>query len=907
MKMRLVSALLTIAALAACQAAPDAGPSHRDAAKVAPAAGPQATVEERLLDTATRRVLRLSNGFTVILQQNKTAPVVAARVYVKAGALTEQQYMAAGISHVCEHLVAGATSGKRGEDANTLLLQQIGNDSNAYTDEDHTCYFITTTAEKWPVALDLLIDWTTHADFTRAQFDREYKVVQREIEMDEAEADRVFYTHTQSNRYLVSPARHPVIGYKPVFQKITYEDCKNYYKQMYVPDNMIVSIAGDIDLDTAQKTVLGQLGGVARRGVPAIALPPEPLAAAPRTSVSHADIRQARVEWAFPTMTLYDPDLYATDVLASVLGGSESSLLVRKLRDELGVVVGISASHPTPAFAPGELIVDAVLPAEKISAAREALFAVLDGVLEKGVPQDAIDRAKAGATAAMVFGDQTAEQQASRNALDFINTGNIDFTELYAKRIQAVTAEQVRAAARKYLDRQRLLTTVVLPLQTNDSLAQGAGDGAATQAATAPATRVSRRVLKNGLTLLISRNPAAPLASFQLYTMGGLLAEDDSNNGTGRAMMEMMTRGTTTRSHEQIADFLDATGTTLSAESGNNTFSLSVECMKAHAAEAFGLFADVALHPRILENNARGLADEFDQLRPQLLAAIDATDEEWFGEAYRNLRGTYWASSPYKRLAVGSEPVVAALGVGDLRDQYRGYFLDPQKMVLAISGDIDPAAAAQWAAPFEEIPMAAPMLASSSRRAPGHVARFPTGKQSATVMFGFPGIRVNSPDRYAVTLLQTYLGGYSSPGGSLLHETLRGKGLVYTVQAEEISGPAGGMFLITALGEPGNVTQIVSNIQELIARVRRGEIPEAALAAAKEQAITGLQLSKQTIGEKNAAEALDELMGLGFDEDARFPARIRALSKDDVVRAAQRYLVDPTIAITTPEQGKSGS
>ena len=74
--------------------------------------------------------------------------------------------------------------------------------------------------------------------------------------------------------------------------------------------------------------ILEQVKGIKARAVPAIALPPEPEVTSPRRSVSHADVKIARVNWAFPTVDLYSPDLYATDVLASVLGGSQSSLLV---------------------------------------------------------------------------------------------------------------------------------------------------------------------------------------------------------------------------------------------------------------------------------------------------------------------------------------------------------------------------------------------------------------------------------------------------------------------------------------------------------------------------------------------------------------------------------------------------
>jgi zinc protease len=898
---RVLSALLFAASLAACQSQAPTSRSREPAADQPAAASSSATpatVAERLVDEPTRRVLRLTNGFTIILQQNKTAPVVAARIYIKAGALTEGQYMGAGISHVLEHLVAGATSGKRAEAENTLLLQQIGNDSNAYTDADQTCYFITTSSDKWPVAMDLLVDWTTNTNFTREQFEREYKVVQRELEMGEAEADRTFYLRTQATRYLQSPARHPVIGYKAAFQKLTFEDCKAYFAQMYVPDNMVLSLAGDLELDKAEELIIGQLKGIRRKTVPAIALPQEPPVTVPRRSVSRADVRETRVEWAFPTMDMYNPDLYATDVLATVLGGGESSLLVRTLRDERSLVTGIDASHPTPSYVQGQLTVTATLKADRLPEAQAAALDLLRKVQQDGVPADAVDRAKATAAASLVYGNQTAEQQAIRNALDYLATGNIDFTEQYVARIQAVTPEEVQAAARKYLRPESLLTTVVLPLDAPDPFAATAATqpGGGGRGVTRAAVATQRTVLKNGVTVLITRNPAAPIVSFHLYTLGGLLAETDASNGIGTAMMEMLPRGTASRSHAQIADFLDGTGTTLSTESGNNSFAISVQSLKARGADAFDLFADIALHPKFAP-------DELDQLRPQLLSAVEAQSEDWFSEGYKNIREAYFADSPYKRLPAGSADVISKLTSADLQKHYQAHFHNPKKTVLAISGDIDPAVAAAWAARFESIPPSDSTVQDHSTPAAARTLTRTTAKESAAVMFAFPpGMTASDPDRYAMTVLQTYLGGYSSPGGSLLHETLRGQGLVYNVQAMNFAGAAGGMFLIYTLGEPDNVPKILTSVGKIIANVRAGQIPDTALNAAKEQAITGEKLSKQTIAEKAQSEALDELLGLGYDEDDRFPDRIRAVTNADVIRVANKYLNTPTIVITAPEK-----
>ena len=849
-------------------------------------------VAARLLDEPARRVVKFTNGLTAIMQQNRAAPAVSVRMYVKAGALYEERNCGAGLSHIVEHLVAAAVTGKRPQAENTRLLLQMGNDSNAYTEADQTSYYVTTTAENWPLALDLVVDITTNAAFARAQFDREYKVVQRELELEETQPDKVFYAQALATRYVESPARFPVLGYKAAFQNLTLEDCQGFYKRLYVPDNMVLSIAGDIDLDQAEARVLAQIRGLRRRAAPALALPAEPPVTGPRRSVAHADVQQARIRWAFPTTDIYGEDLYATDVLARILGGGESSVLVRKLRDELSLAADLNAVNRTPRSIAGQLEITATLAADKAPAAEKALWAALEGLVAQGtgVTEDALARAKAQVSADYVFDHQTAEQQAIHNAEDFLAAGDIDFGARYLKRIQAVTREEVLAAARKYVRREHLLTTLLLPLKANDPFATSAS------AAAAPAVpvEVTKTVLPNGLTVLISRNPAAPLACFNLYTLGGLLAEDESNNGIGAVMMNLMVRETTTRTHGQIADFLDATGTEFVGIEGNHAFQLSMACVKERAPEAFALFADVALHAKLS-------AGQLDEVRHAVIAVARSANDDWSQEALAVARGAFYASSPYKRMPEGNRAVIDTLTSAQVAAHYRAYFLNPQHMVLALSGDIDPAAAARWAEAFAAIPAKNPTLNMFTVIADPQRVVKGTERSSATVALAYPGVTSTSEDRFVLTLLKTYLGGFSAPSGSLLHETLRSKGLVYTVKAANITGPAGGMFLITALGEPQNAGAIADTIAGLVALVKQGTISDSQFEAAREQAITGDKLSRLTVADLSSQQAVNELVGVGYDEETRFADKVRAVTKGQMQRAAQTYLTQPTVVILTPE------
>src|SRR5438067_181479 len=154
--------------------------------------------EYRLVNERDEIVSVLRNGMTVITKR-VASPVTSVRGYVMTGGVYEGKWLGGGLSHLLEHLVAGGSSQRRSEAENRNLLQQIGNNSNAYTSEDHTAYFINTTKEHLNEAVDLLTGWMLGAKITEAEYRREYQVVQRELEKGKGEPSRQFYYMSNSN------------------------------------------------------------------------------------------------------------------------------------------------------------------------------------------------------------------------------------------------------------------------------------------------------------------------------------------------------------------------------------------------------------------------------------------------------------------------------------------------------------------------------------------------------------------------------------------------------------------------------------------------------------------------------------------------------------------------------------
>ena len=215
----------------------------------------------RLISQPDEIVSVLKNGLTVITKR-VPSPVVSVRGYVFTGGVYEGKWLGGGLSHLLEHLVAGGSNERRTEAENRNLLQAIGNNSNAYTSEDHTAFFINTTPEHLDEATDLLTGWLFGALITPDEYKREYQVVQRELEMGKGEPDRQFYYLSTMNRYVTSPARVPVIGYQEVIQGLSRDDVFSYYKQAYVPENMVFSISGDLDPEAMLKAVQKYVGDV---------------------------------------------------------------------------------------------------------------------------------------------------------------------------------------------------------------------------------------------------------------------------------------------------------------------------------------------------------------------------------------------------------------------------------------------------------------------------------------------------------------------------------------------------------------------------------------------------------------------------------------------------------------------
>jgi zinc protease len=933
-------------------AAPSAG--SVGAATTSPAAGPSAggagelmqdktvmagygSETYRMVDEKDEVVSVLKNGLVVIAKR-VPSPVCSVRGYAFTGGVFEGKWLGGGLSHLLEHLVAGGSNGRRTEAENRDLLQKLGNNSNAFTNYDQTAFFVNTTTDRMEPAVDLVTGWMLTAQITVPEYRREYEVVQRELEMGKGEPDRVFYYITQSNRYRVNPARVPVIGYQEVIQGLSRDDVYNYYKMAYVPNNMMFVVAGNLEPEKMLAAVQKYVADAKPGRVFSHDIAPEPPVLTPRTVVcAFPRLGQAKLQLGFPSVSLNSPDLFALDLLATILGGGESSTLVEQVRDDKQLVSGIDVSDDTPSYASGTFAVDMELAPEKIADATEAVLKMLEEIKDKPIDAERIARAKTQMKADRVKKLQTTEDIGDSLAQDYMSTGDPHFSDRYVEKVQEVTAAQLQEVARKYLVRGRLLTTAMFPSdyvgaeglpRAQDLLrpvvAPTTQPGAATVAS--PIVKVQ---LDNGTTLLTRRISTSPLVVVQLYSLGGLTAEDEKTNGLGNLAMQMVTRGTKTRNAQQIAEFFDSIGGDIETACGNNSWYWKATCLKSDFSKAMEVYGDLVNEPAFAESELR-------PMKERMAAAIAGEDSDWTAQASRFFKKEFYSPlhSPYQFPIAGSEQNIKLFSAQQVSDWYHQKVLGGKK-VLAIFGDIDPTEAERVARAYldngarhagaghaetEDKPASGDPVAgvapakgvADENATPDvtvtRVAVNKTEQALAGVVIGYKSDSViGEPDTYPIDVGQTMAGGYTYPTGYIF-ETLRGRGLVYVAQASNSPGRPGfpGTFITFAGCDPKNVNEVVDVMLENIARLQGtpADINLDWFKRSKELIVVADAMENETPSEQAAMAALDELDGLGYTWHQSFADKVRGVELSEVRRVARARLRECVVTISTPSPQK---
>ena len=833
---------------------------------------------------------KLSNGLTVIVQENHVAPVATVRCYVKnTGSAYEGKYLGAGLSHVLEHVVSGGSTKKRAEKEIEKIIDRFGGASNAYTSSNLTAYFIDCPARDVMTAIDLVADSMQNIIFEPSEFERELKVVRRELADGEVSRGRVKWQMLSETLYTLHPIRYPTIGYLDVLNGTSNETIMEFYRERYVPNNQVFVVVGDVNTQETLDMVAKQWAGTRRARETFVPLPEEPEQLSPREAVREMDGKTYDLVLAWPTVDLSHPDLYPLDVAAYILSEGDSSRMVRRLKYGRQLVLSVSSASYTPHFANGFFAIFASCTAKTWRQAPEEILRDVYRLRDEFVSPSELVKAKKQKAAELVFDQQTVQQAAGSLGRSYISTGDPLFDHRYVENIQKVTAEQIRAVARRYVVPERLNRIVIAP--------PGGAPESADKGKGRSEGEVQTHRLSNGLRVLIKRHSQLPMVNIQAYVLGASLVDTVQTAGRAALVGRMLDKGTDRHSAEEIAEYFDSIGGKLSFRAGRFTVYGRATVLRDDFVKAAELFAECLTRPTFP-------GDQFAKAQTLALGAIARRAGNPQSEIFETFYDNVPSTTPYHVVQGGKEATVRQLTAKDLRAYHAKHFV-PSNMIVTVFGDVDPAETLSLLertfGRMKPVPDFKRVGFHRTNSIPKTLVRHKkTKKSTGMVLMGYAGPSIfDKKDYAALIVLDAVMSGYSYPGG-WLHNDLRGEGLVYYVHAFQITGPSPGYFAVLAQTHPNKIDEVIARIRKNVDRAKAGEISDDEFNTAVQMVLSLHAQDNTTIGEQAQQAALDELYGLGYAYDKTFDSRIKAVTRDDVVRVAGKYLKQYVLVTSSP-------
>ncbi len=823
----------------------------------------------------------LPNGLTIIVQADRSAPVASVQAWCGTGSIDEGRHLGAGLSHILEHMLFKGTK-TRSPNAIAQSVQDEGGYINAYTSFDRTVYWIDVPREGVVSALDILADATMNSTLPVEEYSKEQEVIRRELAMCHDDPDRMMGQLLFKTAYQRHPYRLPVIGESQIFDQLTQQDVLEYYRSRYVPNNLTFVVVGDVDAGEVYRQLEKYFAAYPARSLPPPYIAQEP-AQQGRREVNEefpTELTRLALAWHVPEIT--HPDVPALDLLSTILGDGRSSRLYRRVREEAGVVFGISAFSYTPGD-PGLLGIDATLEPEHRVETEKLILAIIAELQDAGVTAAELAKAKKISLGHSLGSLTTMRGQASDLGSNWLVARNLNFTRDYLEALQKVTLEDVQRVVRRYLVEDNL---TVVSLNPRGTLAPKA-----TEAVAVSAGEVEKFVLSNGLRLLVREDPRLPLVSMVASFRGGLLAESGAVNGVTRLMAKVMVKGTTTRTAEQIADTIEAVGGNLGSDAGNNSFSISLDVTRPDLRLGAELLSDILLNA-IMPPKAVAREKEV-----QLAQVRD--DEEQLTTVARNiLRSALFGEHPYALRGKGSAESVSRLTQRDLL-AFRDRHVVAKNCVVSIFGNVDAAEVRdlfeQLFAGMKEGELALQEAAPVPVLAQTQAVEALKDKAQAVLMVGYRGADMFSADRYALELIDEASSDLSSRFFVRIREEM---GLAYYVGASQMQGLVSGLFAFYLGTDPGKLELVRAALLDEIAKLAATGLTNEELSRAKKKLIGQQRIANQSNDSFGYMAALDELYGLGFDHYKKLEAEIEKITADDIRRVASKYFQQPYVLAT---------
>jgi zinc protease len=860
-----------------------------------------------------------SNGMTILLVPDHATPVFTFMVVYHVGSRNEAPGNT-GSAHLLEHMIFNKSTENFGRAKGHKTFQEVlyaaGADfgtTNMTTWNDRMNGYSTLPSDKLELAMKIEADRLGRALILDSERQSEMSVVRNEYEIGENQPWQATWKAVIASAIQAHPYHWSTIGYRSDIEGVTTEQLREHYKNFFHPDNAEAILVGDFDPKTALAMFDREFGAFPKspKPIPRVITVEPPQEGERRTVVSRPG-SVGLVMLAYMRPGALHADFIPLDVLSTILGQGVNARLHQALVEK-----GLATAVQTNNFAfmdPYPLLIDATLaPGKPHDDAEQALKAALYEVAANGVTDDEVKRAQQQIEVAVIrsrdgtynFTSNMGEAVASTNWKWFLD---------YVDNVKRVSAADVKRVAQAYLVPEHATVGWFVPaantkkqpakVATTDA-APAAKPAAATPArnvtTTTPAApraatkqasfapRTTRRVLKNGVIVDIVENRSVPTVAIR-----GLVFAGDSTAPANKPIVPQLTanmlqRGTTARTKEQIGALLDNVGATRAYFS--SAFQTTIN--------ANGMSRDLPLLLEIIGEELKAPAftsEELAKAKAEVKTGVLRADDTTGTRAVERLTQlVYPESHPYRMH--GREKLLASLDAAtadDLRAFHKARY-NGASLILAIVGDVDAdKTIALVEKAFGSLPKGERTTVTQPRVTAATAAQREAitmrGKANMNIVIGTAsGLRRTDPDYEAALIGNAALGqnGIASRLGRRVRDT---EGLSYSLNSTwGFTDMLDGLWYVNVNVAPQNLAKAIASTRDEIAKFAREGITDEELETNKSFFAGNFQVSLGTNAGVAAALVDAEKFGFGPKYLDEYPSRIRAVTKEQVAAAMKAH------------------
>ena len=640
---------------------------------------------------------QLDNGLTVVVHEDRKAPVVAVQVMYGVGSKDEPDGKT-GFAHLFEHLMFNGSE-NYDQDFFYALKEMGATQYNGTTNQDRTNYYETVPRGALEQTLFLESDRMGHllGAVTQEKLDNQIGVVQNEKRQREGAPYGTVYQEIYEAIYPSDhPYHHSVIGSMDDLQGATLDDVKDWFRDYYGAANAVIVLAGDIDAEEARPLMEKYFGDI-EAGPPltkADAAPIEIGMIKRSTMVDRvAQPRIYRVFAAPPTGTMDSPKL---DLMTRALGGGKTSRLYRELVDGRQIANSVSMSYYEQLLSGMITITVDAKSEENLEEINAVIDEQLNEFLRNGPTEGELERAKTLYLSSEIRGLEEVAGKASTLARGTLFLGDPDFyVEENLNRLQEASAEDVLNASRRWLNAGYFELTV-LPYPDYSTMASQVDRSAGLPALGAPGgvsfPAVTEETLSNGIEVVIAPRPTVPVVQIGMLFDAGSAADgvalpgnDAPKRGVAGMTLQLIDEGTDDYTAQELAEREESLGAILATASSDDDTKLYLSALKENLSDSLDLMEEVLTDATFPE-------DELEKLRARL---IDGVQQEKASNSSLASRAIYPAlygeDHPYANAPTIDEAIASIESVtrSDLV-AWRDAWLSPAKAKIFVTGDITP-------------------------------------------------------------------------------------------------------------------------------------------------------------------------------------------------------------------------